>query len=71
MENVKKGDFITNADGSVREEVVARLEDLLFTRVHYSDGQKSAVMGPTHIDDAVGRGFGLETEAPASEGAEQ
>jgi hypothetical protein len=71
MENVKKGDFIVNADGTGREEVLARVEDLIYTRAVYEDGQKSAVLGPTHIEDAIGRGFRLEGEAaPASEGDE-
>jgi len=71
MENVKKGDVIVSQDGLVREEVLARVEDLIYTRVVYENGERSAVLGPTHIDDVAGRGFRLEGEAPAtSEGNE-
>lgn len=60
MLDVKKGDVITNADGSARELVEARLEDIIFTRL-LKDGQVvGPVMGPTHLDTVAANGFTKE-----------
>lgn len=62
MNDLKKGDIITDNNKNVREEVLAVLEDLVFTRVVYPNGTFGPAMGPTHIDDIKARGFDKEKE---------
>jgi hypothetical protein len=62
MDDLKKGDYITNGNGRVRELVLARLEDLIFTCVVYPDGTRSPAMGPNMIEDAIKNGFVKEVK---------
>lgn len=58
--DIKKGDVITNADGTARELVEARLEDIIFTRLLKGDQVVGPVMGPTHLDTVEANGFRKE-----------
>lgn len=60
MLDVKKGDVITNFDGSAREVVEARLEDIIFTRLLKNGQAIGPVMGPTHLDTVIANGFEKE-----------
>lgn len=63
--DVKRGDVITNADGTARELVEARLEDIIFTRLLKEDALGKwhpigPIMGPTHLDTVAANGFKKE-----------
>lgn len=58
MEDLKKGDVIVWQDE--RAEVLARLEDLLFTRKLYTNGSVGPVEGPQHIEDLTTYGWKKE-----------
>lgn len=60
MDDLKKGDIIRNEAGTVREEILAVLEDLYFSRVIYDDCTKSTAMGPQLIEDGIKNGFKKE-----------
>lgn len=62
MLDVKRGDVITNADGTARELVEARLENIIFTRLLKGTLVVGPVMGPTHLDTVEANGFTKEEE---------
>ena len=58
MNDLKKGDIIV-AEG-IREVVLARLEDLVFTQRLFETGARGNVSPATEIEDLITYGFELE-----------
>lgn len=63
MQDLKKGDVIVFSEGSeepVREEVLGRLEDIVFTRKLFPSGAVGSPLGPQLIEDLITYGFNKE-----------
>lgn len=62
VKDVKKGDIIFfRGDGvTIREEVVARLEDIVFTRELFRSGAVGPLDKPVLIEDLSNYGFEVE-----------
>lgn len=62
MYNLKTGDVIFFKTNSthIREQVIARLEDMVWTRRLLTSGGVSNILGPVEIDDLIT--FGWEVE---------
>lgn len=63
MQDLKKGDIIVFQEGDdviSREEVLARLEDIVFTRILYDEGAVGSLQAPQLIEDLITYGFKKE-----------
>ena len=63
MQDLKAGDVIVFQEGqeeAVREEVLGRLENLVFTRRLFSTGAVGSPNGPQLIEDLITFGFNKE-----------
>ena len=58
--DLQKGDIIVDSHGLVREQVIARLENMIWTRVLEDDLMVGPPQGPTLIEALQSRGFRKE-----------
>ena len=61
MQDLQKGDVIVFNESDIREIVLARLEDLVWTQKLFPSGAKSCVSPATEIEDLIAWGFTKET----------